>query len=270
MRLSLALLSLAFVCTACKKQDEPALTRAEAQSALEATQLSDEAEAVTSGVIEITTGFTLGAAADKAAENMRDFVRSQVPCATAELTEERALGIDFGVRGEGCAWRGKTYTGRVEVQVEKVEGGIIEITHSWIDLSNGALTVNGGATVTWDFNAVTRRVVHTLTWQSERGDGAATGDRTQQPLEGGGLQIDGERTWTGVEGRTWTLDIDGVQARRLDPVPQAGTYTLITPAGKSLSMGFERVDSTTIQVTIASGDRSFSINVKTLPAAGES
>lgn len=263
MRLTLAIFSLALACTACKKQDD-ALTHSEAKSALESTQLSNEAESVTAGVVEITTSFTIGDAVDKAAENMRDFVRSQVPCATAELDESRVLGIDFGVRGEGCAWRGKTYTGRVEVQIEKVEDGVIEITHSWLDLSNGAITVNGGATVTWDFNEVTRRVVHSLTWESERGNGSATGDRTQQPLEGGGLQIDGERSWTGAAGNTWTLTIDGVQARRLDPVPQAGTYTIINPKGKTLSMTFERLDATTIKVTISAGEKSFDFNVKGL------
>lgn len=267
MRLStLAIcVALAASATACKKTDE-SFTRAEAQSALTATQESNAAFAVTDGVVEITTGFTLGDAVDRAAENMRDFVRSQVPCATAALSDDQVLGIDFGARGAGCTWRGRTYTGRVEVQVDRVEDGIIEITHSWFDLSDGAVTVNGGATVTWDRAAVTRRVQHELAWESARGTGSASGDRTQQPLEGGGLQIDGSRNWTGVEGGTWTLSIDGVEARRLDPVPQAGSYALTSPAGKALSMTFARLDATTIEVTIAAGERRFSFNVKGLPA----
>ena len=261
LRGPLTALLLIVACGACRPKDDP-LTREEAQAALVATQLSNDAHALTYDIVEVTTGFTLGDAAQAAGENMRDFVKSQIPCATAELSDEKVLGIDFGARGDSCLWRGKTYTGRVEVQVDKVADGVVEITHSWIDLSDGRITVNGGASVAWNINALSRQVTHSLSWSSAQGDGEATGDRTQALLEGGGFQVDGTRTWTGVEDKTWSLTIDGVQVRAQDPVPQAGEYRLIAPDGKQLTLGFTRVDETTIQVTIGNGSKDFSFNVK--------
>lgn len=265
MRSAFLIAAIALAVTACKKQDDEPLTQAEAKEALEAVQLSTEAHALTQNVVTVTTGFTLGDAAERAAENMRDFVKSQIPCAETALSEDKILSIDFGVRGESCSWRGKTYTGRVEAHVDRIEQGVIEVTHSWIDLSDGQITVNGGAAVTWDLNGsvtdISRRVVHASEWASDRGNGSATGDRTQRLLDGGGVGIDGERTWTGAAGNEWQLDIDGIEMRAEDPVPQAGTYTLITPKDKTLSLGFARVDDETITVTIGNGRNSFDFNV---------
>lgn len=261
LRSPLTALVVLVACGACRPKEDP-LTREEAQAALLATQLSNEAHALTYDVVEVTTGFTLGQAGAAAAENMRDFVKSQIPCATAELTEEKVLGIDFSARGGSCLWRGKTYTGRVEVQVDRVADGEIEITHGWIDLSDGKITVNGGASVVWNFSALSRHVTHSLTWESDRGAGEATGDRTQALLEGGGFQVDGTRTWTGAQDKTWALSIEGVQMRAQDPVPQAGTYSLTAPDGQLLTLGFARVDETTIAVSIGNGDKDFTFNVK--------
>jgi len=58
--------------------------------------------------------------------------------------------------------------------------------------------------------------------------------------------------------------INGVELRWVDPVPQAGSYVLTTPADRSLTMSFARIDATTIKVTIESGSKSFDIDVKTI------
>jgi hypothetical protein len=68
------------------------------------------------------------------------------------------------------------------------------------------------------------------------------------------------RSWTGPAGR-WDLAIDGVELRWVDPVPQAGSYTLATPFEKSMTLSFDRVDEDTIRVTVESGARSFEFNV---------
>ena len=49
-----------------------------------------------------------------------------------------------------------------------------------------------------------------------------------------------------------------------DPVPQAGTYRLATPKGRSVTLSFSRVDADTIAVTLASGDKSFTFNVNSI------
>lgn len=257
--IALALLTAAQL--GCNRE-EP-LTRAEAQEALDEAQLSSEASALTHGMVTLTTDFTLADAAEHAAANLRDFVRTQVPCAEVELVD-RTVSIDFGVMGE-CAWNGKTWTGRTEVTVQKVDA-TLEVSHVWTDLSDGYLTVNGDATVTWSRDEATRRVVHTLEWTDGERTGTGTGDRVQSRLEtGDGVRVDGARTWTGSAGNTWTLDIDGVEMRGIDPLPQSGSYTLTHPAGKTLSLSFARVDDLTILVTITNGKREFSFEVRRNP-----
>ncbi|NOY27516.1 MAG: hypothetical protein GXP62_16760, partial [Oligoflexia bacterium] len=51
----------------------------------------------------------------------------------------------------------------------------------------------------------------------------------------------------------WLLDIASVQMRGQDPVPQAGVYTLTTPAGKEATLSFTRLDEDTIQVVLGGG-----------------
>ena len=88
----------------------------------------------------------------------------------------------------------------------------------------------------------------------------ATGRRSRSPVVSQGIQVDGSRTWTGQAGR-WDLAIEGVQMRWADPVPQAGTYRLASPKGRSLELSFRRIDGDSIEVTLASGGRSFKFNV---------
>ena len=81
-----------------------------------------------------------------------------------------------------------------------------------------------------------------------------------------GLAVEGTREWTSQRG-DWELAIDGVEARWIDPVPQAGTYELTTPFTgrngvlKTATLSFARIDDDTIRVTIASGDKSFAFDV---------
>lgn len=56
---------------------------------------------------------------------------------------------------------------------------------------------------------------------------------------------------------------------RPDPCPQAGTYRLASPKGRSLEMSFRRVDSDTIAVKLSSGGRSFELNVNSVGAVAD-
>ena len=53
--------------------------------------------------------------------------------------------------------------------------------------------------------------------------------------------------------------------RWVDPCPQAGRYTLETPFQKTVTLTFTRASSTTINVVLTSGPRSYDFNVVTLP-----
>ena len=76
------------------------------------------------------------------------------------------------------------------------------------------------------------------------------------PLLGlaGGVEIDGWRDWQGTRGE-WHLDIDEVEVRGQDPVPQSGQYALTTPENKLVTLAFERLDEDTITVTLTSARR---------------
>ena len=263
-RAACALISVALL-VGCEPRKEEGLTKAEADEAVAEARLSAEVDGLTDGMVEITTNFTIGEAVDAAAEELRAFVESQVPCAEASRDGATVI-VDWGVTGDGCAYRGRTYTGTTTISVMATEAGKLEVEHTWVDLSNGAVTVNGGATITWSGADRTRRVVHEATWTDGTRTVTGSGDRTQTFLEtdadsGWKVQVDGSRAWKNGD-RDWDLDINAVTVRSVDPVPESGSYRLVNPAGKTLELAFARVDETTIAVTVSDARRDFTVNVK--------
>lgn len=256
---------LTVVLTGCpKKKEDQSLTLAEAQQAVEESTLSSQAESLQAASVEITTNFTIGQAVQNAAQEIGSFVASQLPCAEITLADA-TLTVTYGAKPGNCVYNGHTFSGSHSVTVNKNEQAQVEVHHEWENLSNGKVTLDGTADVTWDFQEKSRHVVHNVVWTRVL-DGFQVngeGDRTQTVLAGGvleGIQVDGTRSWTSSRGE-WNLTIDGVQMRWVDPVPQAGTYTLLTPKKKTLSLSFDRVDEDTIKVTVANGKHSFSFDV---------
>jgi hypothetical protein len=247
--------------------DGGALTRAEASEALEQAAASNAADALASANIEISTSFTLGKGLAEAAEELRTAIKSQLPCAEIML-EDATLTVAWDVNPGTCTYRGQKFTGTSAISVEKNSENQVLVHHDWTDLSNGRVTLNGSADVTWDFEAKERHVVHHAEWTDEKTGvtGVGDGDRTQAALDGDvttGISIAGTRAWTGPQG-TWDLTINGVELRWIDPVPQAGSYVLKTPKDKTLTLAFERVDADTIEVSVANGTATFLFNVNSL------
>ncbi|MBX3128890.1 MAG: hypothetical protein KF718_19395 [Polyangiaceae bacterium] len=264
-------LLLAIVLGGCPppKDDTKRLTWAEAQEAVKEAALASQAENLTSVTVEISTSFTIGQAVENAAAEVRAFIESQLPCAEVGL-DGATLTVQYGAKAGSCTYRGHTFSGTHSITIASAGGGQLEVQHTWTGLSNGRVTLDGTAAVTWDLQAKTRRVVHTADWKRVADGYAVTGsgDRTQSLLEGGlaeGIQVDGARSWETPKGN-WDLAIDGVQMRWVDPVPQAGSYTLATPRGRNLSMSFERLDEDTITVTVSGGSNSFDFNVTKIGA----
>jgi hypothetical protein len=260
--------SLALLLTACPKdkaaEDTSTMTQAEARDSLDESTVESQASALTTSSVEISTSFTIGKAVQEAAGEIRTFIATQLPCADVTLADA-TLTVKYGAKGGNCIYKGHTFSGTHTITVTKNDDAQVLVDHTWTDLSNGKVKVSGTAHVTWDLDDQYRKVQHDLTWTrlSDGRTGHGTGDRTQKPLAGGlteGIQVDGSRTWTGAAGR-WDLAIEGVEMRWADPVPQAGTYRLATPKGRSLELSFKRVDGDTIEVTLASGGRSFHFNV---------
>jgi hypothetical protein len=256
-------LPVATTLAGCPAED---LTYAEAQDAVREAALASEATSIAEGSVEIATSFTLGQAAEAAAAEVRDFIESQMPCAEVTLVD-KTVTVVYGAKAGECVWRGRTMSGTHVITFLKTDSQI-EISHEWQDISNGRVEVDGTATVTWDLDEETRHVVHELTW-TRLGDGrtaTGSGDRTQSPLDGAwddGIVVDGSRAWEGENAR-WDLQIDGVAWRWIDPVPQAGSYELTTPKDKTVRMKFERLDETTIQVTVEGARRDHTFRVTSI------
>lgn len=264
---SLGIVAVATLLTGCPRQKDDGLSSAQAREALEEAALASKAEALTSGAVEISTHFTIGQGVEAAAEELSAFFEAQLPCAEV-VVEQARLEITYGARPGSCTYRGQTFSGQSAVTIDRNDAGEVVVEHEWLALSNGAVTLDGDATVTWNLDQGTRRVVHDALWTDVATGKTVqgSGDRTQSLLDGGlaeGIRVDGVRSWTTPRGE-WDLGIDGVELRWVDPVPQAGSYTLATPDGKSLSLSFARKDADTISVEVASGKHQFRFDVTAL------
>lgn len=245
----------------CQKDD---ITAAEAKEAVAESGVDSQASALTGSSVEIGTSFTLGKAAKEAAVELKDFVATQMPCADVSVAEA-TVSIVYGAKAGTCTWQGNTVTGKHTIAISRNEGAQVVVDHTWTDLSNGKVKLTGTAKVTWDADDKYRQVEHDVTWTrfKDGRTGRGTGSRKQTPLAGGlgeGFQVDGTRSFSTDKGR-FDLAIEGVQWRWQDPVPQAGTYVLATPKGKSITMSFARVDADTIEVKIAGPRRDFVFRV---------
>jgi hypothetical protein len=256
--LGAAVLSLTTVGTGCER----ALTFAEFRAALEESVLQGEAQAMANDVIEISTSFTIGQAVAEVRDEIRAFAESQIPCSTVTTTGEADLIIDFGELGDSCTYNGRTYAGVVTISLALVGDEVI-VTHSYEAFRNERIQLDGVVDVTWGGGA--RQVVSDLEFEGEGSDGelrtlTVQADRTMTFLDpalglAGGINIAGTRDWQGQSG-DWHLDIDNVEIRGADPVPQGGAYVLTVPSLKTVTLSFERLDEDTIEVTITGPRRS--------------
>lgn len=254
---------IALLMTGCPEGE---LSYGEAKEAVQEAALASEAGQLAEGSVEIATHFTLGAAAEEAAGEVAEFIRSQLPCAEVTL-QDKTLTVVYGAKEGTCLWNGRTMSGTHIITFNRTDAAI-EVSHEWQDVSNGRIEVDGTADVTWDLEDKSRHVVHELTWTRLRDGKTATGtgDRTQSPLDGAwthGIAVDGTRGWETERG-TWDLEIDQVEWRWIDPVPQAGKYVLQTPKDKTLTLSFARIDDDTIEVTVEGTRRDHKFRVTSL------
>jgi hypothetical protein len=260
--LFLALLFALVAAGSCQPAEER-LTADEAKAVLVELETTTKVMALSSGVVEISTDFTIGGAVEDVVDALHDWFTSQMPC--AEITVEGAsVEVDFGELGDTCVHHGRTYAGVILLEITHVDSGIVTIQHTWTGLTNGDVHLTGTADVTWDFAALTRTIDHEADWQVGEDSWTGSGRRVMSFAEdGSGLTLDGDRSWSGTTG-VWDLTIVEVAIRWMDPVPESGGYNLTTPAGKEVSVSFERQSSTIIQVTIAGPRASFSFPVVSL------
>jgi hypothetical protein len=240
------------------------LTQEEAAQAKEEIEIGTSSQALTTSTVEITTNFTIGDAVEKAAADLRSFIASQWACADVQLSGH-TLTVEYGTHGS-CPFNSYTsIRGTHEVTISKNSESEVVVDHVWTDLTNGVVSVSGTAHVTWNKKDPSRHVEHDLTWTRliDGRTGHGTGDRVQRPLNGDiktGFTEDGQRTWEGQSGK-WSLDIDNLEMRWEDPLPQSGSLQLDTPFDKSVEASFSRVNDRTIRVTLEGPRGSFGFNV---------
>lgn len=247
--------------------NQDALTYQEAADAVDEASMESQASSATSTPIEISTNFTIGSAVEQAASELRGFLVAELPCATITVSGA-TLTTQWGAAGGSCTYHGNTFSGTSSLTIKSNDATSIEVDHSWTNFSNGKVTVTGTAEVTWSAADHSRHVVHELNWTrlSDQRSGTGSGDRTEtliDPTQGidAGIRIDGNRHWSGQRGQ-WDLAITGVEVRLQDPVPQAGSYHLTTPANKGLTLSFNRQSADTIVVTVSGPKHDFSFAVR--------
>lgn len=236
-------------------------TRAEMREAVVSVAELGDGLGAQEEIIELTTSFTLGQGVQAAAEEIRDFVESQVPCSVVTV-EPGSVSIDFGDLSDSCVYRGRTFAGVVTVAVERADTGA-QVTHTYEGFTGGRVTTDGTAVVTW--NDGERHIVTDLDFVSDDRTTHVESDRTQtfsacEDAVAVCVSIEGQRTWTNDRGE-WDMDIEGVHARSIDPVPEAGRYTVINPEGREIGLSFERVDGNTIRVNVSGGRRDVTFDV---------
>ncbi|MEM6989947.1 MAG: hypothetical protein AAF721_05605 [Myxococcota bacterium] len=263
-RPALALFSCLTAAAGCDFE-QPA-TRTEMRAAVAEVALLGDGIGTQTQMIELTTSFTLGQGAQAVAEEVRDFVASQVACSQITV-EPGKLTIDFGELGDPCLYRGRTYAGVVTVAFEDT-GDAVMVTHTYEGVTGGRTTLDGTVAVEWNGNV--RHVVTELDFVGDDGKISVEADRTQtfSACEGVAavcLAVEGSRDWTGPRGE-WEMDIMDVNMRSIDPVPESGSYVLTTPEAKTVELSFDRVDADTIEVSVEGGRRPFVFRVT---AAGQ-
>jgi hypothetical protein len=239
------------------------MSSSEASEALDEASVSAQASELTSASIDIATNFTIGQAAEQAAQNLSSFIASQLACADITVSGNM-LTVVYGAKLGGCTYNGHVFNGKQTISITTTSSGV-EVDHTWTKFTNGIVSVTGDAQVTWNLQDPSRHVTHDLTWTRvwDGRTGQGTADVTQTPLTGGvlvGFEENGTRTWTGSSG-FWSLDINQVQVRWADPVPQSGDYVLTTPSLKTATLSFTRLTDTTIEVALSSGKSSFHFDV---------
>lgn len=258
-----ALLGLAATLSACLPDNA---SRAEMREALvEIAELGD-GFGTQDDIIELTTSFTLGQGVEAAAEEIRAFVASQVPCSTVTV-EPGQVSIDFGDLSDACVYRGRTYAGVVTVSVELTGDGA-HVTHLYEGFTGGRVIMDGTADVHW--NDGTRHIVTDFDFTRDERTTEVDSDRTQTfsacpDADAVCVHIEGDRHWVNERGE-WDMTIEDIQARSIDPVPESGRYTVVNPDDREIGLSFSRVDGNTIRVTLSGGRRDFTLDVT---AAGQ-
>jgi hypothetical protein len=235
-----------------------------ALDAVDKSASDTQASNLASASLDVGTKFTLGSAASDAVQSITSFIETQMPCASVMVAGD-ALTINYGANAGNCVYDGMQLSGQQTISVVSVAESSVEVDTTWSKLSNGTVQIDGNAQLTWTSSNGSRHLTSSLTWTRLQ-DGASSqgsADLTQTSLDGDfatGVEESGTRSWTDGEGH-WSLTIQDVQQRWIDPVPQAGSFAMVTATDANVAVTFSRVNETTIAAAVTSGSSSFTFDV---------
>lgn len=229
------------------------------RAAVDEVVATGQGESLENDVVEITTSFTLAGGLEAAVTQIHDYMKTQLPCAVIEKPDTHTLIVEFGAAEGNCEVNGRSLSGKVTLTYETSADEVV-VTHTFEGLTNGFATLDGSSVVTW--SEASRHVVTDFDVVTQRGTFTANGDRTQHRIgaKGEGIVVAGTRDWSGKRG-DWHLDIEDVEMRGVDPVPQDGSYVLTQPSGNEVTMTFDRIDEDTIEVSVTGGRRDHTFRV---------
>lgn len=235
--------------------DDDGVALAEAREAVYEANVSASADRATADGIEVSTEFAPGDEPG-ALGTIADFWESQEACTTVSV-DGNVITVDFGTLDDNCEFDGRTYAGLDTISVMSVDPLGLAVQHDWNQFTNGNVTLDGSAAVTWIGDEQTRHVVTDFVFANfvdasiveVRGNHVTGRIDPDVPVRIGGFTLDGVREWTSASG-DWTLDMTALELRPQDPAPQAGTVELTNPAGNTLTIAYERIDDHTIAATV--------------------
>ncbi|MEZ4267247.1 MAG: hypothetical protein R3F39_12785 [Myxococcota bacterium] len=260
-----ALLSLAAACGQVSRED--------AEDALDQAALAVQAHALMATVVELGKATEAGVPVESAATNLGAAIGRRVTCATTTVTGDTVL-VDFGTAARPCTYSGHTLSGCAQLRVLESTADTVVIDHYWLtgsrtdchedDFSDGAMTVDGTATVTWVVATKRREIVqHDIVWRENTSSrtSSATGALAETDLAPPtGVRVDGTQTWM-TEGASWQLDSSDVALAFDDYLPSAGTHVVTNPSGARITIRYTRSDPALTRVDVSGGGSDFSFDV---------
>jgi hypothetical protein len=233
--------------------------------ALQESALTAQVDALVADAADQNSRFDIGQGFDNAAQQLAEQLAQELPCA-AVTRSGSTLNIVYDAVRADCTWHGRKLAGRHSVRVMRNADNEVSVHHELDDFRDEKLSLTGTADVKWSRTSGSRRVEHALTFVVLSGSdegltGDSEGDSTQLTLEDG-VRINGLRKWRSAERGTYVLEMQAIEQRFADSVPQQGAYELTLPTKDALTFAFGRIDTDNIRVTVQGAQQDLSFVVR--------
>lgn len=259
-RIARCVAALPLIAACASADDEPRASVQNAELALEQSALTAQIDALVADAADLNSRFDIGQGFEAAAQQLQDQLNVLLPCASV-VRQGSTLAIVYDALGVPCVYHGRGLAGWHTVRVMRNADNEVSVHHEFADFRDARVSLSGSADVTWSRTSGSRRVEHTLTYSVLEGasagwHGESYGDSTQLTLDDG-VRMNGIRTWSSAHGG-YQLEMQAIEQRFADSVPQLGAYDLTTPENDALTLAFGRIDTDNIRVIVQGAERDLS------------